>query len=397
MTEPNQREDATEAGGGASGTPALPPRLALSLSGGGARGAYQAGVIRGLGRHFPDLHIPLLSGVSAGAINVVFLAAHPGPLGVAAEALASLWMSLEASKVFRVDASSLTRSFLRWVTRLASGDAALAPEVKGLVDTRPLEASINRSVPVVDGEIVGIGRSLDRGTLDAVAVTTLNYTTGQTITWIQGRQFIPWNEPRRRSVAARLTVSHVMASAALPLFFPAVRLGDDYHGDGGIRLSAPLAPSLYMGATKILAVSPRYEPSAQEAAGRKTEGYPPPAQILSQVMSAVFLDALDRDARQVENLNRLLPLVPGRFHEDLRLVDLLVLRPSQDLGRLAGDYEAKLPKAFRHLTRSLGTRKTQSPDFLSFLLFQPDYMKRLLDIGEADVEARIGEIRALVE
>jgi NTE family protein len=152
-----------------------------------------------------------------------------------------------------------------------------------------------------------------------------------------------------------------------------------------------------MGATKILAVSPRYEPSAQEAAGRKTEGYPPPAQILSQVMSAVFLDALDRDARQVENLNRLLPLVPGRFHEDLRLVDLLVLRPSQDLGRLAGDYEAKLPKAFRHLTRSLGTRKTQSPDFLSFLLFQPDYMKRLLDIGEADVEARIGEIRALVE
>lgn len=396
MTEPNQNDGVTGAGGRTTGRPGLPPRLALSLSGGGARGAYQAGVIRGLGRHFPDLRFPLLSGVSAGAINVAYLAAHPGPLGAASEALASLWSNLEASEVFRVDTSSLTKSFLRWVTRLASGESALAPEVRGLVDTQPLEATITHCVPVVDGEIVGIGRNLERGALDAVALTTLNYTTGQTITWIQGKEFKPWNEPRRRSVATRLTVSHVMASAALPLFFPAVRLGDDYHGDGGVRLSAPLAPALNMGATKILAVSPRYEPSADEAARRKTEGYPPPAQILSQLMSAVFLDALDRDARQVENLNRLLPLVPGQHHEDLRPVELLVLRPSQDLGRLAGDYEAKLPKAFRYLTRSLGTRKTRSPDFLSFLLFQADYIERLLEIGEADVEARLEEIRGLV-
>jgi NTE family protein len=227
-------------------------------------------------------------------------------------------------------------------------------------------------------------------------LTSLNYSTGQTITWIQGRSFMAWNEPRRRSATARLTVAHVMASSALPLFFPAIRLGDDYHGDGGVRLSAPLAPALYLGATKILAVSPRYEPTPEEAGRRKIDGYPPPAQILSHLMSAIFLDALDRDARQVENLNRLLPLVPGQHHEDLRPVELLVMRPSQDLGRLAGDYESKLPKAFRHLTRSLGTRKTQSPDFLSFILFQPDYMKRLLEIGEADVEARIEEIRELV-
>jgi NTE family protein len=374
----------------------LPPRLALSLSGGGARGAYQAGVIRGLGRHFPYLRIPLLSGVSAGALNVVFLAAHSGSLGQAAEALGEVWESLEASDVFRVDAGSLTRNFLRWMTRLASGGVALAPDVRGLVDTKPLQARICREVAVVDGEIVGIGRNIAKGALDAVALTTLNYSTGQTITWIQGEGFIPWNEPRRKSVPARLTVAHVMASAALPLFFPAVRLGDDYHGDGGVRLSAPLAPALYLGATKILAVSPRYEPTAEEAGRRKINGYPPPAQILSHLMSAVFLDALDRDARQVENLNRLLPLVPGQHHEDLRPVELLVMRPSQDLGRLAGEYEAKLPKAFRHLTRSLGTRQTRSPDFLSFILFQPDYMKRLMEIGEADVEARIEEIRELV-
>jgi NTE family protein len=391
MTSPGGAQDGTGAGG-QSGA----PRLALSLSGGGARGAYQAGVIRGLGRHFPDLRIPLLSGVSAGALNAVYLAAHPGCLGAAANGLAALWERLDASQVFRVDAASLGRNFLRWVTRLASGGVALAPEVRGLVDTRPLETTIARAVPLVDGEIVGIGRNIDKGNLDAVALTTLNYSTGQTITWIQGDGFIPWNEPRRRSTPARLTIAHVMASSALPLFFPAIRLGDDFHGDGGIRLSAPLAPTLYLGATKILAVSPRYEPTTDEAGRRKVDGYPPPAQILSQLMSAIFLDALDRDARQVENLNRLLPLVPGSRHQDLRPVELLVLRPSQDLGRLAGDYEAKLPKAFRHLTRSLGTRKTQSPDFLSFLLFQPDYIRRLLDIGEADVEARLEEIRALV-
>ena len=161
--------------------------LALVLSGGGARGAYQAGVLRGLGRHFPRLRFPILTGVSAGAINTVFLAGHPAPLGRAAPALAQIWESLEAEDVFRVDAPSLARHLIAWGARLISGGGPDAPRVRGLVDCAPLHALIRSRAATVDDELVGIAHNLHRGNLDAIALTTLSYTTGETITWVQGR------------------------------------------------------------------------------------------------------------------------------------------------------------------------------------------------------------------
>jgi NTE family protein len=371
------------------------PRLALVLSGGGARGAYQAGVLRGIGRLLPELRVPVLVGVSAGGINTIFLAAHPGPLGRAAEALEGIWRGLDSGSVFRVDTSSLARHFTRWIGQLSSGGSPLAPAVRGLVDSRPLRALIEGAVPTVDGEFVGIADNLERRRLEAVALTTLNYSTGQTVTWVQGAHIQPWSRARHCSQTTRLTVDHVMASAALPLFFPAIRLGDSWHGDGGIRLDAPLGGALHLGATRILAVSPRYEQSAEEASRPKITGYPPPAQILSHLMNATFLDVLDRDARQLERVNRLLHQLPPAARLGLRPIDILVLRPSEDLGLLAAEYEANQPPAFRYLTRSLGTRETTTPDFLSMLMFQPDYLKRLIAIGERDAAARADEIRHL--
>jgi NTE family protein len=379
----------------ASSPGGAPPGLALVLSGGGARGAYQAGVLRGIGRHLPELRVPILFGVSAGGINTVFLAAHPGPLGEAAGALADVWRSLETGRIFRVDLPSLVKHFTRWLARLSGGGTAAAPEVRGLVDPQPLHALIEDVVATVDGEFVGIGDNLDRGLLRAVALTTLNYTTGQTVTWVQGSHVEPWNRPRHRCYSARLTVDHVMASAALPLFFPAVRLGDSWHGDGGVRLDTPLAGALRLGATRILAVSPRYEQSEEEANRSKVSGYPPPAQVLSHLMNAIFLDILDRDARQLEVMNHLLGRLPPAERLGLRPVDILVLRPSEDLGLLAAKYEPRLPPAFRYLTRSLGTRETSTADLLSMLMFQPDYIECLLEIGERDAVARIDDIRRL--
>ncbi|HVT59200.1 MAG TPA: patatin-like phospholipase family protein [Thermoanaerobaculia bacterium] len=374
----------------------LPKNLAVVLSGGGARGAYQAGVLRGIARHLPGLRFPIICGVSAGGINTVFLAAHPGPLGEAARDLAEVWRRLEISDVFRVDTPSLVRHFARWITRLSTGGSALAPEVRGFVDARPLHTLIENTVATVDGEFVGIAENLERGLLHAVALTTLNYTTGQTVTWVQGAHIEPWRRPRRRSVNTRLSVDHVMASASLPLFFPAVRLGDAWHGDGGVRMDAPLSPPIHLGATRILAISPRYEMSDEEADRHKISGYPPPAQILSHLMNSIFLDVIDRDARVLAMLNRLATQLPPEQRLGLRPVDILVLRPSEDLGRLAADYEARLPQAFRYLTRSLGTRETTTPDFLSIVLFQPDYLAYLLEVGERDAEARIDDIRRLV-
>jgi NTE family protein len=378
--------------------PALPsPGLALVLSGGGARGAYQAGVLRGIGKMLPELRVPVLVGVSAGGINTVFLAAHPGPLGEASQALSEVWRKLESGNVFRVDTPSLVKHFTRWVAHLSGGGSAAAPEVRGLVDAAPLHKLIQDTVATVDGEFVGIGYNLDRRLLEAVALTTLNYSTGQTVTWVQGAHIRPWSRPRRRTFTCRLTVDHVMASAALPLFFPAVRLGDSWHGDGGVRLDAPLSAAVRLGATRILAISPRYEQSEEEADRPKITGYPPPAQILSHLMNAIFLDVLDRDARQLALFNRLIRPLPPEQRQGLRPVDILVLRPSEDLGRLASKYEPRLPQAFRYLTRSLGTRETSTSDLLSMLMFQRDYVEQLMAIGERDAAARSEEIKRLVD
>ncbi len=369
--------------------------LAIVLSGGGARAAYQVGLLRRLAREVPDLRFPIITGVSAGAINAAFFAAHPAGLGKAAEALAEIWRRLTVDDIFRVDLPSLARHLVRWATHLVSGGSPAAPDVRGLVDSQPLRLTVSRSAASVDGELIGIGRNLARGRLQAIAITALNYSTGQTVTWIQG-EGPTWNEGLRRSYRARLSAEHIMASAALPIFFPAVRLGDSWYGDGGMRHWAPLAPAVRLGARRILALSPHYQQTAREAERPKTHGYPPPAQILSQLLNAIFLDVLEQDVEQMERLNELLAKLPPDERGGLEPIDVLVLRPSENLGELVSTYEPRLPKAFRYLTRSLGTRETTSPDFLSYLMFQPDYLEHLMAIGEKDCEARLPEILALV-
>ena len=392
MSDPRGSDHATTPSPPASGG------LALVLSGGGARGAYQAGVIRQLSRSFPDLRFDIITGVSAGAINASFIAAHPGPLGETLADLCGIWCGLQVENIFRVDTPSLARHFTRWATRLASGGSPLAPAVRGLVDSAPLYDTIAGASTTVDGELIGIERNLERKSLKALALTALNYSNGQTVTWVQGSRGLPaWSQPRHRSFHARITVDHVMASAALPLFFPAIRLGDAWYGDGGVRLSTPLVPALRLGASRILAISPHYHPSFEEADRPKSTGYPPPAQILGHLMDSIFLDVLDEDVRRLQALNKLLTRIPSAEHGGLRHVEIRVLRPSRDLGELAASYEPRLPSGFRYLVRSLGTRDTQTSDFLSMLMFQPDYLQRLIELGEEDAEARLEEIRGLVE
>jgi len=370
--------------------------LAITLSGGGARAAYQVGVLRGLARHLPRTRPVILTGESAGAINVAYLAAYPGALPEAIEDLASLWSQLTADQLFRVGPLSLASNVLRWGTRLISGGAAIAPKVRGLLDTAPLRALLERSLAPVNGEIVGITEKLERGLLKAIALTTINYSTGQTVTWVQGGQILDWERPLRRSVRTRLTVDHVLASAALPFMFPAVRLGDDWYGDGGVRLHAPLSPAIHLGARRILAVSTRYQPTHEEADRPAVYGYPAPAQVAGILLDAIFLDLIDYDALVLERLNRLLGKLPRQEWGDLRPVDLLVLRPSQDLAKLAADCESRLPRGLRFLTRGLGTHETSRPALLSLLMFLPEYLQPLIRIGESDVEARLDEIAAFV-
>lgn len=378
-------------------TSPAPNELGLVMTGGGARGAYQVGTLRAIARWMPELNIPIITGVSAGAVNAVHLASHHGTFGQAVEELASLWAELTTERVFHPDAAHLAWGAFRWGARLLSAGVSSAPEVRGLLDTSPLRAYLQETMATVEGEITGIDFNLHRGTLKAIAISTTSYTTGQNVVFVQGRDIKLWERPNRKSVKATLRVDHVMASAALPAFFPAIQLGDHWYGDGGIRLIAPLSPALHLGARRVLAVSTRFDRSRAQADQPEVVGYPPPAQILGVLTKAVFLDLIDQDAARLERLNRLLERLPKDQRDGMHTVRLVVVRPSRDLAALAGEYEPRLPRSFRYMIRGLGTRQTGSPDVLAMMMFQPDYIQRLMELGEEDAEKRMDEILELLE
>jgi len=371
--------------------------LAIALGGGGARAAYQAGVLRRLGREFPRLRPAILIGESAGAINAAYLAAHRGDLRDASEGLARLWSRLTADRIFRVETHWLIRNAVRWGVRLVSGGWRLAPEVRGLLDTAPLRSLLEAFLGATDGEIVGIARNLEDGNLRAIALTTIDYATAETVTWVQGCRIEDWERPLRRSVKSRLTVDHVMASAALPLIFPAVMVGGSWHGDGGVRLHAPLSPAVHLGASQILAISTRWRGTMSEPLEPSSGAYPPLAQVGGVLLNSVFLDLMDQDALNLQRVNALLRRIPAPDRQGLRPIDLVVVRPSQDLGRLARACESCLPRGLRFMTRGLGTREASRPDLLSLLMFEPGYLQRLIEIGEADAQAHMPEIAAILE
>ena len=378
------------------GSPDGNASLALMLSGGGARAAYQVGFLRLLAREFPEVMPSILTGVSAGGINAVYLAARQEPFAEKVENLANVWAGIRIEDVFKVDLRDLASRSLRWGGRLLAGGKYLLPPARSMVDTAPLRALLGRLFLAKDIEIAGINRSLQSGWLRAIALTASSYTTGQSVTWVQNRDdcgIETWERPLRKSVSCGLGVEHVMATCALPFFFPAVKVGDAWYGDGGIRLTAPLSPAVHLGATRIIAVSTRSARSRAEADRPATAGYPPPAQVAGVLYNAIFLDQLDGDALEMQRLNHLVARLPAAQRDGLRHIDLLLLRPSIDLGRLANAYEPELPRAFRFLTRGLGTRETRSNDMLSLVMFQRDYVRRLIELGEADASAKIAQIR----
>jgi NTE family protein len=375
--------------------------LALVLSGGGARAAYQVGFLRSLASRFPDLAPGILTGVSAGGINATWVASRDGSFDEAIERLNGLWRGLRTEDVFRVDPGELTSRVTRWGVRLVSGGAPGTPRARSLLDTAPLRELVTGALkPDSEGGLPGIARNLTAGSLHAVALTASSYTTGQSVTWVEsvdGCGVMTWERPQRRSVDGCLGVDHVMASSALPFFFPAVEIDGAWYGDGGIRLTAPLSPAIHLGARKIIAISTRYPRTREEADRPEVIGYPPPAQVAGVLLNAIFLDLLDADALRLEQLNALVDRLPPEARGGFRHVDLLVLRPSQDLGRLANEFEADLPRSFRFLVRGLGSRETRSNDMLSLLMFQPDYIATLIELGERDARARSAEIEAFMK
>ena len=370
------------------------PRLAVALGGGGARAAYQVGVLRGIAAKFPDLAMPILTGVSAGGINVSFLANHTGTFRQKVEDLSHLWKHLGFSDVFEVRPARLLWQVAQVGMRLSIGAPPGVPRVTGMVDTAPLRRFLNRTLNTSDGTLPGIAQNLAAGQLHAVALTALNYATGESVTFVEGRAITEWERPLRKSINTSLTIDHTMASAALPLFFPPVQIGDDWYGDGGIRLVAPLAPAVHLNANRLLVISTHYDFPNDTPIHRKSEYPPSPAVVMGALYNSVFLDQLDQDILQMKRINSLLHRIPPEHRQGLREIETVVIRPSQDIGKLANAYETKLPGTLRYFMRRLGSRETKDQDFISTIMFQREYVAEMLELGERDAAANMDRIAA---
>ena len=376
--------------------------LGLVLTAGGARGAYQAGVLRRIAE-LPSLRdrpspFAIVTGASAGAINGAYLAARSGDFRGGSRALADLWARLAVHDVFRTDLGSLGCVSLRWLRDLSLGGLVGAGSVSALLDTTPLFELLRDGL-----RLEGIGASIAAGHLYAVAVSATSYHSGRSFTFVQGRPGHPvWTRSRRVALSTELTHEHVSASAAIPIVFPPVRIrtapsGECFFGDGALRLVTPLSPAIRLGAKRVFAIGVRCAGAAaalQEAeipaAHNGVEmGEPPMAQICGVFLNALFLDHLDADVDHLKRMNEIAEAIPS---SPLAVVKPLVVSPSSDLALVAAAFAHKMPRAVRYVMEGLGTPNAQSADLMSYLLFDSTYTRALLDIGYQDAGARIDEI-----
>ncbi len=367
--------------------------VALVLSGGGARASYQVGVLSAIVERVPDLQVPIITGVSAGAINAVSLAAHPDSFGEAVIALREKWSRLTSDQVYCLRPTSMVRAVLRW-----AGCAIIHSEfgpgvLRGLLDLSPLRAFLAQGV-----DPHGVRNNIESGRLDALALSATSYASGKTVTFVEGCEGVPmWERAMRISARSSISLDHVLASSAIPIVFPAVKLEDGFYGDGSVRQTAPLAPAIHLGARRVIAIAMRAD-TPVKGPSVPIGDYPTAAEVVSLLFNSIFLDALSADVERLERLNQLVGSLSqvGASPNGLREIDLLVLKPSRDLGALAKGREVDLPWMVRSIVRSIGGRRQRASDLLSYLLFDPGYISELMDLGYSDAVARWSEIEQFI-
>ena len=371
--------------------------VGLVLTGGGARAAYQVGAMRALCEILGPGPMPfdVIAGISAGAINGVALATGAEDLAAATERLRATWSKLTPDRVYRTGALKLASIGSRWIRDLSSGGLLGRNSINYLLDPAPLRRLIETEIP-----LGRMRRHLRAGRLRGVAVSATNYHTGVGVTFFEGAADIePWIRSTRVGVRARVTAEHVMASAAIPVFFPPVALNGSFYGDGCVRMLYPMSPAVHLGAERVVAISQRYlrppSETIQREGGEKIEALAV-SEIAGVLLNSVFLDSLDSDVERLERINRTLQFVPreklnGR-EVGVRPIPALVLRPSLDLGKLAADEYGRFPAMLRYLLKGIGATGNSGEDLLSYLAFEPIYVQRVMDLGYSDTIARRDEI-----
>ncbi|MGB3622916.1 MAG: patatin-like phospholipase family protein, partial [Ketobacter sp.] len=389
---------------------------------GGARGAYQAGVMRRVSEipAFANGSAPfsIITGASAGAINGAAIASQHQNFSASAQLLVKLWSNLKASDVYRTDPLSMLKNAGRMAMDFGLGGLIGAGRVTSLVDSTPLYGFLTQYL-----DLTGIRRAVKDGGLYALAITATGYHSGRAFTFIEGKEGHPlWNKSRRIALNAEITVPHILASAAIPIVFPPVELpagnSTAYFGDGAMRLVTPLSPAIRLGADRILAVGVRCKESADSLLRSEWSSdadfssdlkRPPLSQICGTLMNAIFLDHLDADLDHLNRMNsfvteheKLESLVCATGdntvldHEPMRIVNPLVISPSADIAFIAKTLEHRMPKSVRYMMEGMGTPDAQSADLTSFLLFDSAFTRELIQLGYRDAADRIDEIEAFL-
>jgi len=368
-------------------------KIALVLSGGGARAAYQIGVLKAIAEILPERSknpFPIIVGTSAGAINSAALAIYGKSFKYAVRQLINIWANFHVHHVFRVDAMGILQNSYNWISSFFLGGMGRKRRL-AFLDRKPLHDLLSRYMPCER-----IQKSLDDGVLESIAITASGYGAGKSVTFFHSsRDIDEWKRWRREGKREIITINHLMASSSIPFIFSSIRLGNDFYGDGSIRQVAPISPALHLGADKIMVIGTSQTTVTERDKDIEPE-YPSLAQISGHILNSIFGDSMDADLERLNRINRTIDIIPSHDlveqNVHLRPIQTLLISPSMDIQAIAAKHTKSLPRIIRFMLRGIGAMDAKKSSLISYLLFEKAFCQELIDMGYKDAMNQQDEI-----
>jgi len=369
-------------------------KIGLVLPGGGARAAYQVGVLKAISELIPDSNpFSIISGTSAGAINASLLASRSQSLKEAVEVLSGVWCNFKTNKVYRTETTVMLKSIFQWLLTVSSG-GVLAKNPKSLLDNSPLRQLLEDTI-----NLEGIKNNIDKGNLDAFAITAASYSSKKSVTFFQSEQDdIDWERFLRVGVKTDILIDHLMASIALPLIFPAVKINNEYFGDGAMRQATPLSPAIRLGAEKLLIITTDSKSPNNQLTDNQI--YPSIGEVGGYMLDALFTGGLLSDLERLDRINQIIENSGSNIVQTstkkMNHIEYLVISPSRDIKQIAKDHFSNVPYSIKLLMKGLGLKNRNESELLSFLLFESSFTSSLIELGYEDGMRKQSAIEGIV-